>query len=411
MRIFTAVRHSNDPRHFYGGLWSGLFHPALHALGHQLVESQTDLLPTSRFMEIAAGFTREELEARARTTQAVLDEVRDALRTGPIDLFLCYFYNAHFDPAGFAELRRLGIPSVNFYCNSIPQFDLVAAIAAQVDFSWHSERDARDRYLAVGGRPVWVQLAVNPPDQEPPVSRPRQPRACFVGQRYADRDRWIAGLLAAGVTVDTYGSGWGDESPLPASPSPSSPGRYLGRPQLRAGSMRSYWHVVTDEITRTGLLRGAARLYRQWNYRRESQRISPLLRSCARGRADVVAAVFADYEVVLNFSNVWSDGRPGSRLVPHVRLRDFEAPMARTCYLTGHSDEIAACYDVGREIETYRTPEELADKVRYYLSHPDQAERMREAGYRRARRDHTWGQRFPDLFRQIGLTRPAQGRT
>ena len=88
MRIFTAVRHSSDPSRFYGGLWSANFYPALRELGHVVVESQTDLAPTSRFMEIAADFTSEELEVRASTTDRILAEVSAALRDGPIDLFL-----------------------------------------------------------------------------------------------------------------------------------------------------------------------------------------------------------------------------------------------------------------------------------------------------------------------------------
>src|SRR5437870_4018320 len=124
MRIFCAIRHSNDPKAFYGELWSKNFYPALRELGHEVVESQTDLLSTSRFMAVADRFTPEELEMRGTTTEQILREVRSATRTRRVDLFLSYFYNSHFDPDGFDELRRLGIPSVNFYCNSMYQFRL-----------------------------------------------------------------------------------------------------------------------------------------------------------------------------------------------------------------------------------------------------------------------------------------------
>src|SRR5689334_13522193 len=98
MRIFCAVRHSNDPRFFYGGLWSGNFYPALNALGHEIIESRSDLLPASRFMSADSGFTREELDVRAQLTEQILDEVRAAHRQKQVDLFLSYFYTAHFDP-------------------------------------------------------------------------------------------------------------------------------------------------------------------------------------------------------------------------------------------------------------------------------------------------------------------------
>ena len=77
--------------------------------------------------------------------------------------------------------------------------------------------------------------------------------------------------------------------------------------------------------------------------------------------------------------------------------------MSRTCYLTGHTNEIAEFYEVGREIDTYRTPEELKDKTHFYLTHAGAAEKLREAGHRRAVRDHTWKRRFEELFFKIGM--------
>ena len=139
-------------------------------------------------------------------------------------------------------------------------------------------------------------------------------------------------------------------------------------------------------------------------YRRKSRTLDTCLARRARGRAPDIAATFAQYQICLNFSNVWADGRPGSKLIPHVRLRDFEGPMSRSCFITGHTDEIEEFYKVGNEIDTYRSTDELIDKLRFYLNHPPSAERLREAGYCRARRDHTWVRRFQQLFGEIGLT-------
>jgi spore maturation protein CgeB len=403
MRIFCAVRHANDPKNYYGGLWSGNFYPALRRLGHEIVESRTDLLRTSRFMHVGSRFTPRELEARAQTTEQILNEVRAEHRVAPVHLFLSYFYNAHFEPAGFDELRQIGIPSVNFYCNSIYQFDLVAAIAAEADFSWYTERGAWDLYRSLGSNPVWVQMGADPDVCRSVTGPARQAKACFIGQRYADRDRWIAALLRAEVPLDIYGSGWSAPNttvrprPLPHEDV------YLERKHHRPGSAASYADALRETFAREGLLGGIARLGKQRRYRRETRELSPLIAANARGWVEDIGKTFAAYEVCLNFSNVWADGRPGSPLIPHVRLRDFEAPMCRTCYLTGHTDEIMAFYEVGHEIDTYRTPAELVDKARFYLAHPALAEKLREAGYRRALRDHTWVQRFRELFQKIGM--------
>jgi hypothetical protein len=399
LRIFTAVRHSNDPSRYYGGLWSANFYPALRELDHELIESQTDLLPTSRFIGVAGDFTREELEIRAQTTERILDEVRAALRVGPVDLFLSYFYNAHFDPAGFDELCRLGILTVNFYCNSIYQFELVAAIAAKVDFAWHAERDARASYLAVGATPVWVQMGADPNLCHPVAGVVRSAKACFVGQRYADRDRWMAALIRAGVPVAIYGAGWGLKTDqFGAIATVGSSDTYLGRVHPKPGSLASYATACRRIAQREGVIGGLARGWRQWQRRRETRALDALVSPHAKGRALEINGVFASCELCLNFSNVWANGLPGSALIPHVRLRDFEAPMSRTCYLTGHTDEITEFYEVGKEIDTYLSPEELVEKARYYLSHPEIAERLRDAGYHRALRDHTWRRRFEQLF-------------
>lgn len=404
MRVLTAVRHSTEPTKYYGGLWSGNFYPALRALGHEIIESQTDLLPASRFMHIANGFTQQETEARGRITEQIIGELSVAHRKKQIDLFLCYFYNAHFDPAGFEQIKKLGIPTVNFYCNSIYQFDLVADIASRVDYSWHAEKRARDSYLRVGANPVWVQMGADPSAYHPIPNQSRESKACFIGMRYADRDRLLAELIRSDVPVDVYGSGWLKPNGNSNGNASVSESVYLGRPQTKPGTIKSYAHFAAENIRAQGIVGGFARGISQFNHKRSSAKLSPALSSCAKGFAPSIRETFARYEVNINFSNVWADGRPGSRLIPHVRLRDFEGPMCRTCYLTGHSDEIAEFYEVGKEIDTYQSAQELVDKTKYYLSHSEAAERLREAGYRRAARDHTWKERLNELFRKIGLT-------
>jgi hypothetical protein len=334
----------------------------------------------------------DQLRIRASISERIIEEVRRAHQERPLDLFLSYFYNAHFDPASFDEIHRLGIPTVNFYCNSIFQFDLVADIAAKVRFSWHAEKHARESYLRVGANPIWVQMGADPELYRPIEIGTRKPEACFVGQRYADRDRWISALIRASVPIAVFGSGWGTDPSLQYTPVQS------------ASRFGSYLKVAVENLRQYGLVGGTRRIWARATACREARRLAHLIKPHARGSVSYIAPTFAQYAVVLNFSNVWADGLPGSALIPHVRLRDFEGPMCRACYLTGHTDEIGEFYEVGREIDTYRTQEELVDKTRYYLTHPEAAEKLREAGYQRALRDHTWTRRFQELFQKIRAT-------
>jgi len=308
MNIFCAIRHSNNPEFFYGGLWSRNFYPALKQLGHQIIESQVDLLPASHFMQIAQDFTPEEKQVRSRLTQDIINEVREAHQKNPINLFLSYFYNSHFDPAGFEEIHKLGIPTVNFYCNSIYQFELVSAIAQAVNFSWHAEKEARSQYLDVGANPVWVQMGADPEVYYPVPNITRQKKACFVGQRYADREQHLAKLITENVPVNIYGNGWGaDTTPTSEASEPEnsvSETHYLGRKIQQPGSLFSYSQVILENIQRQGLIEGIQRTIRQFHYRRQNRQLLPILASAAQGYAESIPETFSAHEVVLNFSNV-----------------------------------------------------------------------------------------------------------
>lgn len=402
MRIFVAIRHAAAPARYHSDLWSRNFYPALARLGHEIIESKVDLEPASDFMQIADDFTPEEREVRARITQAIVDEVRAAHARAPIDVFLSYFYNAHFDPAGFADIRALGIPTINFYCNSIYQFDLVSAVAPAVDFAWYAEMEAESAYRAIGANPVWVQMAADPELYPPHPDIARAADACFVGQRYADREALLGALHRAGVPFSLYGRGWGGDDGARAAAAAVEPVR-LGRAAPAPGSTGAYLAEVRRLLHHHGPAGAARRVFGRIGQRRLTVATRAMLAQHDRGYARDIAETFAAHAVVLNFSNVWSDGRPGSRLIPHVRLRDFEGPMSRSCYLTGYTPEIEHFYDVGREIDCYRSAEELVDKTRFYLGNEDAAERLREAGWQRARRDHRWDNRFEQLFAACAL--------
>ncbi len=59
---------------------------------------------------------------------------------------------------------------------------------------------------------------------------------------------------------------------------------------------------------------------------------------------------------------------------------------------------------IGDEIDVYGSPEELVEKVRFYLKNDDLRAFIANAGYRRTLADHTFGARFKDLFQRMGLS-------
>lgn len=81
-----------------------------------------------------------------------------------------------------------------------------------------------------------------------------------------------------------------------------------------------------------------------------------------------------------------------------LKLRDFDAPMSGSMYITSHNPDLLGLYDIGKEIITYKSIGDCIDKVQYYLKHDDERESIAQAGMLRARREHTWQKRIAMLF-------------
>lgn len=102
-----------------------------------------------------------------------------------------------------------------------------------------------------------------------------------------------------------------------------------------------------------------------------------------------VPALFARAKIVLGTGLVGHSSR-----IVTLKLRDFDGPMSGALYVTTHNPDLAEHYELGSEIVTYRSIRECVDKVRYYLAHDEERERIAAAGRARAVRDHTWDRRM-----------------
>ncbi len=359
--VYAAGVTPNAPGLPASRLWEANLRDSLVAMGH-------DLIPVEARID-ACWAVAENPEALARlrpeVTRAVLDTFERARRDGPVDLFFSYFCTGFVEPSAIEAIRRDGVPTVNFSCNDIHQFHLVRDIAPVYDAAMVPEREALDLFRRAGARPIHVAMGANPAIYRP-YDVPRDLDVSFVGQRYADRADFVHHLATSGVDVRAWGPGW----------APSS-----GIPRLRRG--------VRRVLDRCGLARGP-----------RSERVLRRVSGPPLPDEDLVR-LYSRSRISLGFGVVGDTHLGAPRY--QVRLRDFEAPMSGACYLAQHFDELTEYYRIGEEIDTFRNRDELLEKARFYLGHPDRAESMRRAGRERALRDHTWTARFGKLFREMGL--------
>jgi spore maturation protein CgeB len=323
---------------------------------------------------------------RTRVSERLVEAVKLEHRKQPVDLLFAYVLNQLAHPEAIREVSELGITTVNYWCNGAHQFHLVDEISPAFDYCVVTERDSLPLYREVGARPVYSQLAANP-DFYKAHEVPFDYDVAFVGQRYADRPEYIHYLLEHGVDVRVWGPGWTSDRSF----GEQAVGAGLSWPYLRRHPRASAHKLAVL----------AGRRARRWralpprSRRRLARVAGPSL------PYDDLVLMYSRARISLGFSVCGDSLYDDPEKIRQVHLRDFEAPMSGALYFVERQDELEDFYELEREIVTYSSREELLEKVRFYLGHPKEAERVRRAGHERARRDHTWRRRFGQLFEEI----------
>jgi ubiquinone/menaquinone biosynthesis C-methylase UbiE len=75
-------------------------------------------------------------------------------------------------------------------------------------------------------------------------------------------------------------------------------------------------------------------------------------------------------------------------------MRLFEATGCGALLITDYKDNLNELFEIGKEVVAYRSPEECATLVNYYLDHPDEAQQIAKAGQARTLREHTYEKRM-----------------
>jgi hypothetical protein len=379
MRIFQVLEGSTNAAVPGSQTWYRNLYEPLVEMGHEVVLFSAE--------EGRLAMRRNDVQARATFSQKLLDTFRREYAQKPFALFFAYLMNGMVEPAAIDEIRKSSVPTCNFSCNNAHQFDLVDELSPHFDYNLHSEKDAREKFLAIGANPLWWPMASNPRYFKP-MDVPRTIQASFVGANYALRARYIAHLLENGVDVHIYGPGW----------------RWGARTQWRSVARRSLLLLQSFAAVSAEAQARASATLADYDFRRNLSARFPANMHPPIPDGELIA-LYSRSHISLGFLEVYDRHDPSRPVTRHLHLREFEAPMSGALYCTGYMDELAEMFEPDKEVLTYRNQFELLDKVRYYLAHPVQAEQIRQAGRKRTLRDHTYQRRFAQLFERIGLVR------
>jgi len=313
-----------------------------------------------------------ELESwKSRTWGKTLSFVREEHSRGGVDLFLGYLYPQQVEVASIKEMQRTGIPCVNFFCDNVREFRKVPEVYTTFDLHWVPEYEALSMYQQAhlphihAAMPCWI------PKHLRSVPKREEGPAVFVGSADILRRNLLSQALEAGADFMLHGKGWASPSDE-AVPFCVKKEGFLARQAafLRRHGLSGMLSKVENKMfplpTRKIPQPNAGRILSSKDYIR----------------------VTREAPVVLGVSRVPSPARPLQNPLKYSRLRDIEAPMLGACYLTEWTQGLDKLYDLGVEVESYRSAEELVEKLRMLSSCPKLRFELRRLGQRRALQDH-----------------------
>lgn len=380
LRIFYAADHTpyTVPS---SRVWHHNLYLSLVDLGHDIVRFQYDLTPHFRNLDSANPWQKAFIvKNRPKLEQALLKQIEEAHRQKPIDLFFSYFYSGCARPETIQAIRGMGICTMNWNCNASYQFHLIEEIAPAYDYCLVPEKFRIEDYRSVGANPIYCQEAANPNIYKP-YDVPVEYDVTFVGSNFGDRPLYIRYLYDQGIDVRVWGRNW--------------------RPDLR------YLQADCLDPLRRGV-RIACRLMTTDGWKVLTRRLwhkevkIPLEIAGPPLSDEELIKMYSRSKISLGFSTIGEIYRT-DKPIKQIRLRDFEAPMSGAFYMVEYMEELEEFFDIGKEIVCYYNKADLADKVKYYLSHDSEREKIRQTGYERVKKDHSWQKRLTDVFKQVGL--------
>lgn len=108
---------------------------------------------------------------------------------------------------------------------------------------------------------------------------------------------------------------------------------------------------------------------------------------------------------------IMSGVMPGASSGDLTTSRTYTIPASGGFMLHERNDEVLSLYEEGAEIECFDCAEELANKIDYYLAHPEERAKIAHAGHIRCVPAYSYDRRMADLLRWHSEHRPSRATT
>jgi hypothetical protein len=365
--VFSIVPDCHAATGHYRLLWQRHFYDGLRR--------EVDLLVTPKNVNFEWSRTATATELpnkfRSETSEMLGKQIEAAHQAHGLDAVISYCYSRDVEIDLVKHTIQMGVPWINFFCDSTHRFSLVEALAKTTSLNWFPESAAIPKYRTLGKPLACLPYALNP-DYLPQltVRTPSYPMS-FVGLPTTNRITQLGCLLLLGCPVEIRGKGWVEPETHPFA------------------NAAPLWRRFLKSVKQRGLSEKVVR-----------RLVWPIVRRRARGPLD--DSEFYDFlrcsQLVLGLNQGCDEmGRRAS----YLKFRDLEFPGYGCCYLSEHNEDIEKIFEIGKEILTYGNLIEAARIVRRILRNPQQIQQTGLAGRRRVLADHTWATRLEQLTEHL----------
>lgn len=304
-------------------------------------------------------------EADGIGAKAYNEKLLRAVEEKKPDLFLAVMTNEKLDPVVLKKIKSM-TTSAGWFCDDHSSFFLNTTRWGHF-FTWCITMYSKviPEYKKRGIPVIGAQLAANHWLFHPLTERRYNYEVTFVGGWYHHRGLVIDKLRHAGIDVKTWGPGWPE-------------GRVSDEEMIRIMQTSKINLDINPPSSHIGIKPLAALFVRRQNgkFRFVGNRLGANIK-------------------------LWQGQR-----TPVIKSRTFNCLAARAFTITQMTHDLPEYYDINKEIVSYRTTDELIEKIKYYLAHDAERETIAQAGYERTLRDHTYEKRFTDIFHKMGLRYP-----
>lgn len=232
-----------------------------------------------------------------------------------------------------------------------------------------TDSQAPARYASYGiNNVIKTQWGVNQwlykPIENRKIEKYNNIKISFVGKKYGKRGKYIADLKKAGLNAEGFGKGWNG-------------GAVDFKTMLGVFSNSK----ISLNFTESPYVTFGAKI----------KLLAKMLIAKENGK----------YRLNLDPLSQLESAAGAQRR--QIKARIFEIPAAKGFLMTQSADNLSDYYIDGKEAIIWKTQEELIEKARYYLANEQEREAIAQAGYERTIKEHTYEQRFGEIFKKLNL--------